>query len=102
MVNDIRVFVVDKEKGLFHDGKRVSNYIEVIALSRDTSSSRWKKRVLFKNMDGNELSIDIERKTLCTPKEIIEILFENGFDTSCNRQKLITYLTSAKPKKKNH
>jgi putative DNA primase/helicase len=100
MPDNIIDFVADKEKGLLHKGKRVSDYIEVIALSRDATGSRWKKRILFRNMDGKESSIDIEQKTLCNQKEVIEILFENGLDTSCDRQKLMMYLVSAKPKKR--
>jgi uncharacterized protein (DUF927 family) len=93
-------FTVDEEKGLFCNGERISDYIEVVALSRDANGIRWKKRILFKDMDGKQRSVDIEQKALCNCKEILEILFENGFDTSCDRLKLRKYLENAKPEKR--
>jgi uncharacterized protein (DUF927 family) len=93
-------FVTDEEKGLFCDDERISDYIEVIALSRDIDDSRWKKRISFKNMDGKQRSVDIDQKILCNGREALETLFENGFDTSSDRLRLKKYLESAKPKKR--
>ncbi|MDR1236443.1 MAG: DUF927 domain-containing protein [Holosporaceae bacterium] len=93
-------FTIDKEKGLFCDEERISDYIEVVALSRDDGGVRWKKRILFKDLDGKQRSVDIEQKALCNYKEIFETLFENGFDTSCDRLKLKKYLETARPEKR--
>ena len=97
MANAKHQFICDKEKGLFDEEGRISDYIEVVALSRTIESKEWKKHFRFIDMDGVIRECSISQATLLNKQETLQILGDYGFCLSCDQQRLMEYLRFAKP-----
>ena len=93
-------YFIDKNKGLFDEKGRISDYIKVIALSRTKESKEWKKRVQFIDMDGAIRECNISQSTLLKMQETLQLLGDHGFCLSCEQRCLMKYLRSAKPFKR--
>jgi putative DNA primase/helicase len=84
-------------KGLFCDGERIGNYIEVKALIRTTESKEWSKRLEFEDMDGKTRIADIPCETLLKQQDTLSLLAGYGFPMTCQKKEVIDYLISQEP-----
>ncbi len=94
------IYFSDKNKGLSDENGRISDYIEVIALSRTIDSKEWKKNIHFIDMDGEIRECNISQKTLLKKQETLEMLGDHGFCLSCYSDRLMMYLRYAKPSRR--
>lgn len=97
---DFNKFTTDPDKGLFYGDECLCDYIEVVALVRNSKNSKWKSRIRFKDMLGDFCVLDIPKGYLFSATHVARALLKYGFNPEfleLDKKLIMYYLRRACP-----